>query len=271
MNKLEFLRKLAGLGKKLPKRQDDTKGLTHFRNIFMRDADHIRRTLFGANVLRRQRLDHARRRLLRILDVHPDLLSPIAELRYEPSYTRLLAYHFDPHRTSLAPRLLEAFLRLLDIAPTSWTAEDLPKATVTPEYTLADGRVDVRILLPSLLVFVEVKVDAREGDAQLERYDAALQQERGQRTAALVYLTLPDDEAPTSQVAYEHLSFDRLLAAWLPLCEGSDDASRYLARFMKSLALTLRRAGPGTFDDWSFGLQRAALNLVEEIDINGLR
>ncbi|MDI1476415.1 PD-(D/E)XK nuclease family protein [Polyangium sp. y55x31] len=117
---------------------------------------------------------------------------------------------------------------------------DLQKAEVTPEYTLSNGRrVDVRVSMPSLLVFIEVKVDASEGKKQLEDYYAALEHERSGRDGILVYLTLPGHEAPTSPVPYEHITFDQILEAWIPLSDGSDYASQYLARFLKSLALLL--------------------------------
>jgi hypothetical protein len=178
----------------------------------------------------------------------------------------LIAYHLNAHRCSLAPELLAAFLRLCGAPKEATLPEEIAKAIVVPEYSVPAGRVDIRILLPSLLLFVELKIDATEGAAQLARYYAALKRQREHREGLLVYLTLPEQDPPDSRVPYLHISVDQLLKTWLPMCSGSSEASAYLARFLKSIALLMGYAGNGGFDDWSFGVQRAALDFVEEVN-----
>lgn len=268
MDRLEYFRRMAALGARLPDRAIDVGDLEYFRDTLMRDPDHIRRVLFGANILRRQRLSDVRRSWSRALDVRPDLLSPLAELRYEPSFTRLMAHHLSPHGSSLGPRLLGSFLRLIGVPESARSPEAIHDAKVTPEYVFPEGRVDLHISLPAILVIAELKVDANEGDGQLPRYAAALQRDQGSREGLLVYLTPPDHEGPDDTVDCKHITFDDLLKTWLPFAAGSSDQCNYLARFLKSVALIVGRAGHGTFDDWAFGVQQAALDAIEEIEFN---
>ena len=140
---------------------------------------------------------------------------------------------------------------------------------MTPEHVIPGGRVDVRVELPGVLVFIEAKVDSDEGVGQLATYYGALETERGTRDGFLVYLTRPAHDPPDKSIPCKHMTFEDLLRLWLPVAGASDETHGYLARFLKSTALLLGRAGVGTFDDWTFGLQRAALNLVEARTENG--
>jgi hypothetical protein len=182
-----------------------------------------------------------------------------------------MAHHLSPHSSPLGLPLLESFLQLIGVPDGARAPAALREAKVTPEYVFPEGRADLHISLPSILIIAELKVDASEGEAQLSRYAAALQREQGDRDGLLVYLTPPDHEAPDDTVDCKHVTFDDLLKTWLPFAAGSSDPSNYLARFLKSMALLVGRAGPGTFDDWTFGVQRAALDTIEEIEFNGNR
>jgi hypothetical protein len=198
------------------------------------------------------------------LEVWPDLLSPLGELHYEPSHSRLLAYLMDPRRGSdLARDLLRSFLaELAKCPPETMEPQELRAAEVTPEAWLPDGRrIDIRIATKSLLVFVEMKVYAAEGFKQLPSYRKVLDQQKGARTARLVYLTLPGADKPSADC--EHVNFERLLLTWLPIAEVDGEAPGYLARYLKSVALILESAGEGGFERWTFAEQRAALDLIE--------
>ena len=110
VSKIEYLRTLAskgaGLGATTAPSDAD---LTFFRDHIMARPDDLRRRLLGANVQRRRQLDAGQRRALDVLETTPDLLSPLAELRYEPSHSRLIAHFLDAgaepgsHRVCYAP------------------------------------------------------------------------------------------------------------------------------------------------------------------------
>jgi hypothetical protein len=268
MEKLEYFRRLSEFGAALPGRSIATADLDYFCDHIIKNPDHIRRLVFGANILRRQRLDDKQRAWLRTLDVHPDLLSPLNELRYEPSYTRLLGYFLDQHRSILSPHLLDSFLQVVGV---SIAPSEYGEVRIECEYALPSdtaGRVDLVISTPSLLIYVENKVDSSAGPNQLTRYHKALENELGDRDGTLVYLTLPDHEPPDTKAPYKHITFDDVLVAWLPFAVGTYPDCNYLARFLKSIAILLGRAAPRDFEDWSFGTQRAALELIEEVSVD---
>jgi hypothetical protein len=231
----------------------------------MARPDDLRRKLLGANAQRRRRLEATQRGALDALDTTPDLLSPLGELRYEPSHSRLIARFMEGAQGSaLAPKLLAAFLHLLGIGPEE-IPDEATSAMVEAERMLPAGRVDISITLPHLLIFVEMKVDAEEGVNQLQRYREALQSAAGKRASTLVYLTLPGAADSASRVAHLHLTLEKLLGAWLPFACGGDGPEGYLARYLKSLAMLLGYCGVGQFDNWSISEQRRALDLVEPI------
>ena len=67
-----------------------------FRDRIMAKPDDLRRRLLGANVQRRRLLQWGAKQALVALESTPDLLSPLDELRYEPSHSRLIARFLDP-------------------------------------------------------------------------------------------------------------------------------------------------------------------------------
>ncbi len=247
---------------------DSGKGLRKFRELVMTDPDGLRRRLLGHNALRRRKLAREARMAIEAVSVEPDLLSPIGELRYEPSHTQVLAHLMDPRRSPVVgPPLLRAFLELAELP-----AEQIPDAVtgadvqVQAECWLAgQGRVDIKIDLPEALVLVEVKVDAGEGAEQLKRYHNAISATRGSRDGHLVFLTLPKGAQATSTVPHKHMDFGALLRAWLPFAAPSGQESGYLARYLKSVAMLCGFCGHGHFEDWGFSVQSAAIDLAESL------
>lgn len=265
LTKIGYLKRLVEFGVALgatPGPNDAD--LQLFRERIMARPDDLRRRLLGANVQRRKCLEGRQRRALNVLDVAPDLLGPLGELRYEPSHSRLIARFMQARaEPSLAPALLRAFLTVVG-APTAAGA-DAELAIVESERWLPSGRVDISITLPKHLVFVEMKVDAEEGEEQLAGYRKDLDAFSNGRDTLLVYLTRPGAQDSVSGVDHVHVTLDQLLVSWLPFAGEGTGSEGYLARYLKSVALVVRCAGHGTFDDWSITQQAAALDLVESI------
>lgn len=267
INRAGFAHRFAELARKLLDQSDpSTRDLGLFRERIMARPDDLRRRLLGANIQRRRTLSREARSALESLDVHPDLLSPIGELRYEPTHSRLIARFVNPRvEPVLALRLLRV---LLDLAGVPAPSDDaLATAVVVAERWFPSGdRVDVSIELPDHVVFVEMKVDAEEGHAQLARYAQALAAARGLRAGTLVYLTLAEEaDVPTGSAA-KRVTLKELLAGWLPHAGPGSGSEQYLARYLKSVALLVHCAGRERFDDWTMTQQRSALDLVGQIE-----
>lgn len=97
----------------------------------------------------------------------------------------------------------------------------LAEARVRKEQTFAaaQGRIDIVIHLPDLLIFIENKVDAEDGDEQLKRY-ADAGQASGKKWH-LWYLTLLGNDADESScrgVAYRRVSYREHILDWLGKC-----------------------------------------------------
>lgn len=239
----------------------------------MSDPEHLRRTLLGANVMRLRRLSSLQRAALDVLGVAPDLMGPLAERRYEPSHTQALAYLMSPvHGFPLATELLRSFLELAGVGQQQLDGLSLKDATITPEFFLETGRVDISMTIPTsegvgVLVFVEVKVDADEGERQLERYRDEMLKRAGSHSSYLVFLTLHPQPNSHSVREAIPIEFRQLLQCWLPVVarRGRDWTCAYAAAYLKTLALLTNIAAEGSFDDWNFARQRAALEVVEAI------
>lgn len=267
LTRLEYLRSLAHRSARIPEVAGPPESdLNLFRRLVIEHPEDLRKRLLDANVARRRALPSHQERALRALEVWPDLLSPISDLRYEPSHSRLLAFQMNGNRNpKLARHLLRSFLELAECPPERLELEELSAAVVSAEAYLSTGRLDIRIESIRLLVYVEVKVDAVEGPEQLARYRAALDGER-QRTCILVFLTLPGAQGPHASLDCVHRTLEDLLLAWLPFANIDGEASGYLARYLKSIALILGRTGRGSFEQWTFAEQRSALELVSRVE-----
>ena len=246
--------------------------LNLFRRLVMARPEDLRRRLLGANVQRLRELDRDQRAALRALEVSPDLLSPLGELRYEPAHSRLLGYFMDRRRVpGLAEPLLGEMLAMIDAPAEAADDDSVSAAVVSTEVVIPGGRVDLQVESPSLLAFIEVKVDAAEGPSQLRRYRTALDARAGGRATVLAVLTLPGAEGPPAGLSCSHVTFADLLSRWLPLARSHDDASAYLSRYLGSVARLLGYAGEGPFEHWTFADQRNALDFVSRVGSGGFR
>lgn len=273
MRFLDYLRELARRASTLeapaPVVDQD---LDLFRRLVMARPEDLRRRLFGANFQRLRDLDREQRASLRTLEISPDLLSPLGELRYEPAHSRLLGYFLDRRRLpGLAEPLLEAMLDMIEAPAEVVDSDNVAAAEVSTEVVIRGGRVDLEIKTETLLAFIEVKVDASEGPSQLQRYRTALDAKAGGRAKVLAFLTLPGAKGPPTGLSCVHITFAELLSRWLPLARSHDDASGYLARYLSSVARLLGYAGQGPFEKWTFADQRRALDFVSYIGVGGLR
>lgn len=263
LSETDFLKMLAAKAALLPRdgAQADAE-LDGFRQLIMARPDDLRRKLLGTNALRRRTLSTRQRDLLDALDVEPDLLGPIGELRYEPTHTRLVEYFLRQSRDGLLPgHLLRAFLVLVD-APPELVPDDLTNTTIRRERFSKEGRVDLWLEMPKLVVLVEMKVDAAEGKGQLSGYQKALDAARGTKAGILAYMTLPNAPTADTKVPHVHFTLYDLLRMWIPYADSGRGLPAYLGRYLKSVAQLLRCAGAGRFDYWSVKQQRAALDLV---------
>jgi PD-(D/E)XK nuclease superfamily len=252
----DFYRGLAKLAKGLP-RNDPAQALRYFRERIIPDPATLRRKMLGANAIRAREHDECQKAWRRILDVSPDLLSPLGDLRYEPAHARLIAFHLDAVRSrTLASGCTRALLALLQ-------HNDDGPFSVSTEHYVANGRVDIRLESEQTIIFIELKVDSSEGHDQLRRYRKALERESAGRAAILVYMTAVPAESSSEQPD-RHILLRELLRAWLPIAEGGLDEHGFLARYLKSLALLVGCSAPGRFEDWNFSTQRALLDLLEE-------
>lgn len=265
LTRIEYLREIARLAPRRPLAPEGRIGeaLDAFRRIVMARPNDIRNRLLGSNVQLLKELPGYQRRALRALEVWPDLLSPIGELRYEPSHSRLLAYFMGGGRVpELAGDLLREFLELAGCTADFTDPVELVGATVTPEAFVRTGRVDIRIETKRLVTFVEVKVDAGEGPDQLPRYRKALDAHGTGRERLLVYLTLPGAAPPPRNVECVHVDFAQLLRAWLPHATTDCEQGGLLSRYLKSVALVLGVAGAESYERWTSTEQRSALEIV---------
>mgnify|MGYP000980169684 CR=1 FL=1 len=270
---IDYLRQLAQRAQNVQASAPvEDEELDLFCRLVMARPEELRRRLSGANFQRLRGLDRDQRAALRVLEVSPDLLSPLGELRYEPAHTRLLGYFMDRRRVpGLAEALLGEMLVLID-APAEVADDDsVSAAVVSTEVVIEGGRVDLQIESPSLLAFIEVKVDAVEGPSQLRRYRNALDARARNKAAVLAFLTLPGVEGPPARLSCSHVTFADLLSRWLPLARSHDDASAYLSRYLSSVARLLGYAGEGPFEHWTFADQRNALDFVSQVGSGGFR
>lgn len=257
MLNLEYLKELAHRSRRLVD-PHPTVGLDYFRSEIIANPDGIRRKLLGANALRLKELGIGRRTTAAVLDVRPDLLSPLGELRYEPAHSKLIGYFVDASWSNgLGSACRDSLLRLINVKD--------EVVEVVSEHAVRSGRIDICISMKNTLVFIEVKLDADEGPEQLKRYRDVLEQQRLGRKGVLVYLSLLGGTESLSCEPNHRLTFGTLLQAWLPLAVGNTPEHGYLARYLKSVALLVGVAEPGDFYSWSFATQRNCISMLEEV------
>lgn len=137
------------------------------------------------------------------------------------THSAMIAELLNPKgRHGKGPRFLEIFLTLMGVEHAPLLAE----ARVQKEQTFAaaQGRVDIVIHLADLLIFIENKIDAEDGDEQLKRYaDAG---KASGKKWLLWYLTLQGDDADERSckgVAYRRVSYREHVLTWLEECAVS--------------------------------------------------
>ena len=179
---VKFYKALAAKADLLGRGWPDSPAANDFRRLVMARPEDIRRRMLGANVQRRRRLATLQRNALDALSVAPDLLSPLSELRYEPSHSRLIAWFMDLNRAdSGALNRCRAFwfvrcrLKHLRGGGQARTGNQ-------------GGRVDVCVSAPDLLVSRDQARCPEEG--QLKKYRAALTAQAKGRATAPVFCRL---------------------------------------------------------------------------------
>lgn len=119
--------------------------------------------------------------------------------RNEIRNSAVLAWLLDPREShGCGSDILRGLLRQLPrsrglawLSETHWTGA---YTVVTESYPFDDveNRVDIVVECPSALIFIEVKIDAAEGESQVQRYLRIAERKagaRGQVDAGVVYLT----------------------------------------------------------------------------------
>jgi hypothetical protein len=233
-------------------------------------ADDIRRRLFGLNAVEIRKFSDFEHRMLTALDSEVDLLSPIGDLRYEPTHTRAIAHLL--RRAEVGP-LASSLLRrlIIEVRGVSPSEDELNSAAIHHEYYLTPAdRVDIAIEMRSFLFFIELKIDAgegkrRDGDGalvgQFARYKNELENRAGNRDCKLILLTL--DEVARQPGAFQ-FTFRDLLAIWLPFVDNNRAYSKLLVMYLRSIALLCQVCDQGGFRSWSFGRQRETIELITE-------
>lgn len=105
------------------------------------------------------------------------------------------------------------------------------------EKVFENGRIDFVIESRNFCVVIEMKIDAGDGECQLERYDSFC---RRKRKEYLVYYLTLDGRAPSEQSAgnmdqdkLRLISFQKEIAEWAEKCMGIVDEGGYKYSFLK--------------------------------------
>lgn len=151
------------------------------------------------------------------------------------THSALLAALLDPEGShgqgDLFLREFVATLRKL----ASVRGEPLPMAylpdetwCVVPEKLTAEGRLDIVLEAPRVVIAIENKIGAGDQPEQLHRYDRWLESQRKWgKTCALVYLTLDGHESPSAGKAdYYRVSYHAHIRDWIERCIRELPAAR---------------------------------------------
>lgn len=250
---------LDGLRAFLP----DESAEARFRRVVQDRWDEIVVRVEGRAAQALAQLPTKAHQVLRMLEDTPSLLGPLSQVRDERSHTRLLAWALS------LPGQLGDDLRRTWLKAVGGPVLDKQRWTVRAERPVAEGRVDVEILIPGRWrCYVEAKVDAGEGFQQLARYRASLRAASSplQDGDALVFLTLHAQEWPSDETVQDDhvipLRWHDLLAAWLPLASGDGPDALYLRCWLMSVAdlADLRATGP--FATWPLSSRLRVLRLL---------
>jgi hypothetical protein len=245
--------------------------LDHFRDTVQADLGAFLLGLVAPFEARRVALAPRALAELAVLETTPDLFGPLDHIREEVLHTRVLAWALSPARVgALGVEPLRAFLKVLadqpdnDVRPEWADAAAMVKAR--PEWNVPGcGRIDVWLELSEARFAIEAKVDAPEGDGQLERYRRAVDHHLGKRKGYTVFLALERDIAVSDPHAIR-VTYVDLLRAWLPVAAaGRSGEHLYLGAWLRTLALHLVEvSGTGPFNTWPRARRGKTLSLLED-------
>lgn len=267
------LRPLVALGHHL--QREDEADLITFRDGIALHPDRLRYLWLGRTALGRRKLSPARRAMLDVLGLSPDLFEPSRSRFDERMHTETMAWFLNL-RGTVGDHLRDAFLRIVvagepehgqepptleELCPGPWRA--VPERTVPPY-----GRVDVWLESTppgstGWVVAVEAKVGAGEGKEQVQRYNDARAAYAAGRSWLVVFLTVDVGEPASGPCL--RVAFRDLLRAWLPVAVSGDSSTHdHLRHYLATLARLCGVGQPGDFDDWGFAVRRGAIDLVEQ-------
>lgn len=234
--------------------------------------------LLGAVHQQRVSLSPRASEFLRVLETTPDLLDPIGMSRQEIVHSQALAWFLDEQRSGgIGRRCLEAFRTIVENREIGTTRGDVPEAfdfgqkpSVATEVFVGLGdRVDIVLRSTSSIAFVEVKVDAPEGDRQLDRYAVALRGAAGSASNRwLVFLTVDPKSTTSTSFPYRHVSFVDIVRALIPVAsEQLTPGHQFLRMYLKAVARHLLNIVDGDgFDSWSLASKWSAIRFVQSIE-----
>jgi len=164
-----------------------------------------------------------------------NLLTVLQADHYETkTHSRIISRLLNDQSGQDAPnRFLLLFLRVLRI-PRKFLSETW---RVAREQAFGPGRVDFIMESRSCCVIVEMKIDAGDGERQLERYETI---GRGKRKEYLIYYLTLDGHRPEDQSAggidadrLRCISFRKEIILWLQECMKCVEESGYQYSFLK--------------------------------------
>ena len=154
-----------------------------------------------------------------------NIFAALGITRQEIIQSRFLVYLLSPREHhNQGARFLNAFLERIGVAPIA--ESDLARVKVRPEHPAKElGRMDIIITAPELLVVIENKIDAIEGDKQqVARYQKWIERQQGYTEKVLVFLTPsgrePETAIPGHSISPLPLSYADLAEIFAPLIES---------------------------------------------------
>ncbi|MEI7839617.1 MAG: PD-(D/E)XK nuclease family protein [Methylococcaceae bacterium] len=142
--------------------------------------------------------------------------------RREVKHSAMIAELLKPQgRHGQGDKFLIEFLKI--VMPTHpFTGIEKEKAKISTEKSFAGfGKVDILIVLDNHAFIIENKIDALDGDRQLERYKKILDTYFKGKTGHLIYLTKYGSEAKEDShcgVDYLRISYKNHILTWLNSC-----------------------------------------------------
>ena len=151
-----------------------------------------------------------------------NLFSALGVTRKEVIQSRFLSYLLDPNEHHCQGAIfLNAFLTIIGLPEVNTV--QIKHVRVVTEHSAGEalGRMDIVLFCqPDWLIVIENKVDAGEGDQQLDRYAKWLSKQKGysDNSKRLVFLTPTGHESVTAKaVEYLQLSYLEIAEAFGPL------------------------------------------------------